>query len=505
MFDYLLFDLDGTLTDSKEGITKSVQYALRCFAIDEPDLDKLEPFIGPPLKNSFMEFYGFDDAKAQEAVGKYREYFNETGILQNAVYPGIPQMLKALKGKGKKLAVSSSKPAVYVERILEHFEIRGYFDVVVGSELDGSRSEKAEVVEEALRQLLGGRWPGHEAVAIIGDRKFDVEGGLAHDITTIAVSYGYGSMEELKEAKAEYIVRSVEELKKLLLRGTEDAKYEPPLHKISKLVFPMLMAYLVWQIGGYLGMVLTVILAQSVPAFGCLVEFDSVAQTASVTGIGIAFIDLVSFLVAGAVLFKMSRQIIRKAAQEAANLGDRKPAFYALAALAAAGLAVGANVLFELAGIGNKLVAYAQMQKLENTAPFWLAVPVYCVAAPVAEEFIFRGILYNQMKKYMNVRAALLFSALLFGLYQGNPVSTAYGFLLGLLIAFVYERSGKYLAALGVRMLANLCVYVLTYTGMLGGFALNWPVCVICLAAGAAGVWLLWRQDEKLYRRGAVS
>ncbi|MBD5461341.1 MAG: HAD hydrolase-like protein, partial [Lachnospiraceae bacterium] len=265
MFDYLLFDLDGTLTDSKEGITKSVQYALRCFDIDEPDLDKLEPFIGPPLKNSFMEFYGFDEAKAQEAVGKYREYFNEKGIFQNAVYPGVPQMLKSLKEKGKKLAVSSSKPQVYVEQILEHFHIRSYFDVVVGSELNGARSEKSEVVEEALRQLLGGKKPGHEAAAIIGDRKFDVEGGQAHDITTIAVSYGFGSMEELKEAKAEYIVRSVGELKNLLLRGTEDAKYEPPFHKISKLVFPMLMAYLVWQIGGYMGAFLTVFLAQSIP------------------------------------------------------------------------------------------------------------------------------------------------------------------------------------------------------------------------------------------------
>lgn len=225
MYDYILFDLDGTLTDPKEGITKSVQYALKAFGIDEPDLDKLEPFIGPPLKTSFMEFYGFDEEKAEEAVAKYRENFKDVGIFQNRVYKGIPRMLRKLKSKGKRLAVSSSKPQIFVERILEHFRLRKYFDVVVGSELDGRRVEKEEVVEEALRQLLGDNKYGHEEVVMVGDRKFDVEGGIAHDITTMAVAYGYGSMKELKEAKAEYIVRSVQELRETLLRGSDDKKY----------------------------------------------------------------------------------------------------------------------------------------------------------------------------------------------------------------------------------------------------------------------------------------
>ena len=150
MFDYCLFDLDGTLTDPREGITKSVQYALQAFGIEEPDLKKLEPFIGPPLKDSFMEFYGFTGEEAERAIAVYRERFAPVGIFENQVYPGIPQMLERLYRRGTRLAVASSKPIGFVKQILAHFDIEKYFDVVVGSELDGTRGTKEEVVEEAL-------------------------------------------------------------------------------------------------------------------------------------------------------------------------------------------------------------------------------------------------------------------------------------------------------------------------------------------------------------------
>ena len=154
MKEYLLFDLDGTLTDPKVGITTCVQYALKEFGIEEPDLDKLEPFIGPPLKDSFKEFYGFSDEDAQKAVEKYRERFSEIGLFENDVYDGIPQMLRLLQSRGMYLAVASSKPTVFVEQILEHFDLRRYFKVVVGSDLDGSRVNKDEVVLEALNRLF---------------------------------------------------------------------------------------------------------------------------------------------------------------------------------------------------------------------------------------------------------------------------------------------------------------------------------------------------------------
>lgn len=218
MFEYILFDLDGTLTDPKEGITKSVQYALASVDIDEPDLDKLEPFIGPPLHESFMEFYGFDRDMAMKLVEKYRERFNVTGIFENKIYPGIADMLKVLKEAGCKISIASSKPTVLVERILDHFDIRKYFDSVVGSNLDGTRTKKEEVVEEALRQLACVK----EKTAMVGDRKFDIEGARAFGLTGVGVSFGYAQGNELEEAGADYIVDSVEELQKLLLSGGKE-------------------------------------------------------------------------------------------------------------------------------------------------------------------------------------------------------------------------------------------------------------------------------------------
>ena len=213
MFDYILFDLDGTLTDPKEGITKCVQYALASVGINEPDLDKLEPFIDPPLADSFMEFYGFDREQAMKLVDKYRERFIDVGMYENMVYPGIPYMLKELKEAGCKISIASSKPTELVEGILEHFDIRKYFDAVVGSNMDGTRVKKEEVVEEALCQLQCVK----EKTAMVGDRKFDIEGAKAFGLTGVGVSFGYATEHELEEAGAEYIVDTVEELKNLLL------------------------------------------------------------------------------------------------------------------------------------------------------------------------------------------------------------------------------------------------------------------------------------------------
>lgn len=241
MYEYILFDLDGTLTDSGPGITRCVQYALHKMGIEEPDLDKLRPFIGPPLLDSFHEFYGFDEAQGRQAVVYYREHFTNRGIFENQVYPGIEKLLADLKAAGKKLAVASSKPEVYVERILEHFGLRTYFDVVVGSGLDGTRTQKEEVVEEALRCLLpenlfqelmdrkGGKADGqlqkyverkNSAVVMAGDRRFDVEGAKEYHIASVGTAYGYALPGELSEAGADVIVETVEELENVLLQGS---------------------------------------------------------------------------------------------------------------------------------------------------------------------------------------------------------------------------------------------------------------------------------------------
>ena len=216
-FQCLLFDLDGTLTDPKIGITSCVQYALRKFGIEEPNLDKLEPFIGPPLKDSFMEFYGMDEEQAREAIVYYRERFSTIGLFENEIYPGTETMLAHLKQAGKTLAVASSKPTVFVKKILAHFNIDCYFNVIVGSELDGTRARKEEVVEEALRQLRqAAEIKENDGIVMIGDRKFDIQGAKLSGLVSVGVSYGYALPGELEEAGADYIVDTVKELEELL-------------------------------------------------------------------------------------------------------------------------------------------------------------------------------------------------------------------------------------------------------------------------------------------------
>lgn len=219
MFKYCLFDLDGTLTDPKEGITKSVQYALKAFGIEEPDLTKLEPFIGPPLKDSLREFYGFSEEDAEKAVVKYREYFAPVGVLQNKLIPEIPKLLAELKSKGICLATASSKPTVFVHQILAHFDIEKYFDVIVGSGLDGTRTTKEEVVEEALRQLGLFQTADEDRrsiCAMVGDRKFDIRGAKAYNLTGVGVRFGYAAEGELEAEGADYIAGTVEELLRFL-------------------------------------------------------------------------------------------------------------------------------------------------------------------------------------------------------------------------------------------------------------------------------------------------
>lgn len=212
-YDVILFDLDGTLTDPKIGITKSVQYALAKFNICEPDLDKLIPFIGPPLIEFFMEFYGLDDAEAHLAVTYYREYFTETGIYENAVFPGIKELLTQLSADNKQLIMATSKPTIFAEQIANHFDIVDFFALIVGSNLDGSRIHKTEVIDYILSTIP--QIP-REKVVMVGDRKHDIIGAQNNNIDAIAVAYGYGTTEELQKAIPTYIAQSVNELSLLL-------------------------------------------------------------------------------------------------------------------------------------------------------------------------------------------------------------------------------------------------------------------------------------------------
>lgn len=195
----ILFDLDGTLVDSSEGIIKSTLYALKHYGIDEHRPDKLRAFIGPPLADSFMKYYGFSREQARDAVEVYRERYHETGVFECSLYPGVRECIGSLKEQGYRIGMASSKPEVSCRRILEHFDILPFFDDVVGATLDGRIGSKEEVLREVMR-----RWPDvpKEEMCLIGDTIFDVEGARLTGVACIAVSFGFGDVDEMRTAGA---------------------------------------------------------------------------------------------------------------------------------------------------------------------------------------------------------------------------------------------------------------------------------------------------------------
>lgn len=213
-YKYVLWDLDGTLTNPEEGITKCVQYALESFGIQVENRVELRPFIGPPLTESFKMFYQFPEEKARQAVEKYRERYKTIGIFENFVYEGIENLLKNLHNKGIKIALATSKPQIFGEQILEKYGLRPYFDYICGSELDGTRVEKDEIIAFLLDQFGE---VNHEEIIMIGDRKYDVMGAKKFGIETIGVSYGFAEDGELQAAGAKIVVDTVEQLGNILL------------------------------------------------------------------------------------------------------------------------------------------------------------------------------------------------------------------------------------------------------------------------------------------------
>ncbi len=509
MKKYLLFDLDGTLTDPKTGICTCVQYALASFGIQEPDLDKLEPFIGPPLKESFMGFYHMSGEQAESAVEKYRERFQDKGIFENQIYKGIPKLLRRLRSRGMVLAVASSKPTVFVRRILEHFHIARYFDVVVGSELDGTRVNKDQVVREALRQLFQGGRVDRDQVYMIGDRRFDVEGAHAVGVESVGVTYGYGGIEELKAAKSDYIVRSVEELGSFLLRGAEDTDRLTGFQKLWQILFPFLLFYLVRGIAtdllvlgaGYLSRVV-----RGDPSGGgmsflrdFLFLWNGDGTLAGLTGNATAIVSALGFVAGAAAVFCMARDAVTLVREETrlAHLRAEPGSSYGLCLLSGLGLVLGMNLLLELSGVTGQSDAYQAVAKSQYAA--WLPVGLVCygIVSPVAEELLFRGILYARLRRLLEPAVAIAVSALLFAAYHGNLVQGIYAFVTGCFLAYAYECFGEFRMPVVIHVMANLLAYGLSQGRVEGTFFVSWPVCILCLLLGAGCIGGLYSRKRK--------
>lgn len=208
MKKYILFDLDGTLTDSGEGILNSVLYALEKYDI-KADKKDVTSFIGPPLRDEFTKVFGFSKEQSEEAVKFFRERYFKIGVFENRPYDNIEDVLKALKEKGLVLAVATSKPQVLADKVLNHFNLHKYFDLVLGADLEGKFEKKSDVIKEVLKRLNA---PKEDAI-MVGDTKYDISGAKENGIESIGVLYGYGENDELKDAT--YIAETVDALKKM--------------------------------------------------------------------------------------------------------------------------------------------------------------------------------------------------------------------------------------------------------------------------------------------------
>lgn len=215
MIHTILFDLDGTLTDPAEGITKAVEAALNHYGITVADRAALHKFIGPPLDESFPEFYGFDAARTAEATEVFRAYFDRQGWRENIPYPGVEDMLRDLRAAGKRLLVATSKPEVFALRIMEHFGLAQYFDHICGAPMDNQEgAKKAAVIRDALRRA------GVEDLStavMVGDRRHDIDGARQAGLEAVGVLWGYGDLQELEASHPVHIVESFDGLKRVLI------------------------------------------------------------------------------------------------------------------------------------------------------------------------------------------------------------------------------------------------------------------------------------------------
>lgn len=553
MFSYILFDLDGTLSDPKQGICGSVQYALKSFGIEEPDIDRLEPFIGPPLRDSFMKYYGFTPEQAEEAVAKYRERFSVTGKYENTLYPGIAPLLHDLVRAGAKLAIASSKPTIYVEDILVHFGIRQYFDIVVGSELDGTRDRKEEVVDEALRQLDEKYGAKPCEVVMVGDRCFDVEGAKAAGTRSVAVTYGYAQPGELEQAGADIIVRDVEGLRQVLMGGAGQNSWQnagqntrtgervqiPPVGSSSRYrsnawhSAGQSSAAGTWQnaeqeagqnAGQYSGM------SGSNPRYDKMRDFW---KAIGVSALAMGTYYLVSIAISTGVLML---SMIMTPVLDVFGIGARENTYNlwmnlanALAtagafaacfgiwhkqmnfkakrsidglslvpmAILAAASAVGMNGLLNLIELYRFSPTFQEISEIQFDTPVWLGIISYGILAPLGEEVVFRGVVYGQFKKVMKVPIAIVLSGLAFGLFHGNLVQAVYATVIGILLALVYELYGTLIAPMVFHGIANLFVYIMLDLTSFGGAFLTPAACIIFLALSAVSVVLMCKLQKK--------
>lgn len=505
---YILFDLDGTLTDPKIGICTCFQYALESFGIHEPNLDNLEKVIGPPLLDSFKEFYDFSDEDAKKGLEKYRERFSTVGLYENKVYPGIKHMLKTLKKNGFKLSVASSKPAVFVEKIMQHFGLAKYFDAMEGSNLDGTHTDKAEIINDALIKLFGSKEKiDLTQVYMVGDRKFDCIGAKKMGVESIGVAYGYGDYEELMEAHADYIVFTPKELEELLMRQTYKASQGRVARKKGDGLTLMPGKTILLLLAATLGFLslrralefgFEVVLFFIIPwiADSGLIADDSIdlfLKNLQTVNIGL------SYVIAAAAFIYPAIGYIKATKRDSYLLHPMSLTIwqYILGAVLALTANLGMQVAVAKIGITANAEAYQEVAAIQYSCSFAVGLIVYGIVAPLAEEMIFRGIVYGAFRRYFPISVAMLITSALFGVYHGNIVQGTYAFVFGFMMVWLYEYFGTFWAAVAVHVIANLSTYTVSYIASKNPNIVNWPAAAVMLVLAAVSLVMLFRLKKK--------
>lgn len=494
MSQVILFDLDGTLTESGEGIINCVQYALEKLGKKEEHPENLQCFIGPPLKEQFMKYAGLSEEEGEKAVVYYRERYTTTGIFENRLYPKIPELLELLKINNKILAVASSKPEVYVKQILKHFQIADYFTAIVGSELDGRRTEKAEVIEEALRRMH--LEEERDKVLMVGDRSHDVQGAISCGLQCIGVAYGYGSREELEKAGAVYIADSVEDLGILASPNDEETtenvesvrniipdrekvkKYEIPetrkLEKEEKEMpesakkkekFRYSTAGQIWRLiytflihyGATLLATIALYLVYLIQAGG-LQETASAGQRLINSTL---YVTLIGDLTATMILYLFYRKDQMHRKEGFSGTGKAfvwaPPVIWFSVIILAIATGQFLNDLINGLHLNDLFTGYSEVsEQAFSGQPVGLMILVVGIIGPICEELMFRGIVFHRLKDWVKPQAAIAISALLFGIYHGNIVQFFYATCMGVMLAIIYDKTGTLWISIVAHIAANL-------------------------------------------------
>lgn len=467
MYQYVIFDLDGTLTDPLEGITNSVSYALREMNIAVPDQKVLQDFIGPTLQESFEKWFGLKGEENDKAIAYYRVYYQDKGIQENRLYPGMDVFLEELSREGIFLAIASSKPEHFVHKVLKSFGIEKYFSVIAGAKDDGPGGTKIAVLEDALAQIRAKE--GHKArpsnILMVGDRRFDIEAARQLGTDVCAVSYGYGEMKELVAANPDYIADDLDDLR---FRITGEKPYyrsqQKAISKTLQILTPLLVFWVI-ELGIYN------------LCYAGVLHFLKPAEE-SLERIRV-YLNVVA---AVATWPYLAKQYARRAADPAAVVTQRKVAVlrrecpllvgYSMA------LALGLNILFAIWGFSSASESYQRVAGTQYSVALPVGLVIYGILTPFTEEVLFRGILQQRIASYFPRWLVIPLSALIFGCYHGNPVQIVYAFFMGLALAMVYQVYGHLAAPVIMHCTANLLVYFLTKQV---GFGTGGPVFAIGL------------------------